>query len=209
MLSTLQEKVDFLRKANRSYRDGVPIISDDEYDALELDVREEDPNNSFFREVEDGLFGLSFPLTIAMGSQDKAHNLQEMDRFYNRVDTNESISASEKMDGMSFELTYRYGNFVLALSRGDGHTGVDYTSIIRGAKGIPHRIKDKSRLVVVRGEVIILKSDLLLLNIELEKDGRKPYDNARNGVSGLVKSLKNIKYSKYISFRAFNVESRN
>lgn len=206
---TLQEKVNFLRKANRAYRGGTPIVSDDVYNYFEREVLKEDPNNSFFRELEDDSFGLDKHLTIHMGSQDKATTLDEMNKFYNRIDTSVIISASEKMDGLSAELTYRLGALVLILTRGDGEYGVDITSIVRGAKDIPLIIEDKANTVVIRGEIIMLKSDLELLNEELLSDGREIYHNTRNGAVGLVKSLKNRKYSKYLSFRAFDYKEVN
>lgn len=206
---TLQEKVDFLRKANREYREGHPIVPDDVYNYFEREVLKEDPDNSFFRELEDDRFGVDHKLTIHMGSQDKATTLDEMNRFYNRIDTSVIISASEKMDGLSAELTYRLGVLVLILTRGDGEYGVDITSIVRGAKDIPLIIEDKAGTVVIRGEIIMLKSDLELLNKELMQDGREIYHNTRNGAVGLIKSLKNRKYSKYLSFRAFDYKEVN
>lgn len=201
----LQEKVEFLIKADRSYRDGNPIISDDEYDIIEREVRREDPDNEFFRKVEDDAFGLERKLTIHMGSQDKAQNLDGMNRFYNRINTSELLSVSEKMDGMSVELTYEGGFFILALTRGDGEYGVDITSMVRGAKDIPLFIPNQLKILVIRAEIIIIKKDLELLNEELVRDKRDTYQNTRNGVVGLVKTLKNRKYSKFLSIRAFDV----
>lgn len=206
---SLQEKVDFLHKANRAYRDHNPIIDDDTYDYLERDVRKEDPDNLLFRNMEDDTFGLEHKLTIPMGSQDKALNLEEMNRFYNRIDTSEILSASEKLDGMSAELTYHNGHLVQILSRGNSDYGVNITSIVRGAQDLPLIIHTDKNCVVIRGEVIMKKSDLELLNIELIADGREPYQNTRNGTVGLVKALKNRKYSKYLSFRAFDIMGIN
>ena len=203
-IKSIEEKASYLYEANRAYREGNPIISDDVYDYLEREVRELDPDNEVLSKIRDHDFGVTKKLTIAMGSQDKARNLEEMGRFYNRIDSNDLICASEKLDGMSFELTYKHGNFVSAISRGDGEYGVDYTSIMIGAKDIPPKISYGGTLIV-RGEALILKSDLPLLNKELEAEGRDTYINTRNGVSGIVKTLKNVKYSKYITFRAFNV----
>jgi DNA ligase (NAD+) len=203
--NSIEEKIEFLIKSNKEYRDGNPIISDEEFDYLEQDLRSLDSENPYFRKIEDESFGLENKLTIHMGSQDKAKDLKEMDKFYNRIDTNEKISVSEKMDGSSIELTYKNGFLIKAISRGDGEMGVDYTSILRGSKDIPKEISNKTFLVI-RGEAILLKSDLILLNEELSRDKRDVYVNTRNGVSGLIKSLKNMEYSKYISFRAFNIE---
>lgn len=202
---SLQEKVEFLRKADRDYRDGNSIVPDDVYDYLEREVRQEDPDNEFLRQIEDDSFGLERKLTIHMGSQDKAKNLEEMNRFYNRIDISELLSVSEKMDGMSAELTYEGGFLMLALTRGDGEYGVDITSMVRGAKDIPLFISNQPKMLVVRGEIIITRKDLESLNKELIRDERDPYQNPRNGVVGLVKTLKNRKYAKYLSFRAFDV----
>lgn len=206
MIEPIEDKSEFLRKANKAYREGHPIVSDDVYDYLEKEVRRSNPDDPVLIEIEDHDFGITKKLTIAMGSQDKAHNLDEMNRFYNRINTQDLISASGKLDGFSIELTYIYGNFVLALSRGDGDVGVDYTSLIRNAKDLPKTIKTDSKVTVVRGEVVLLKEDFKELNKLLIADGREPYQNTRNGAVGLVKTLKNRKYSKFLSVRAFDVE---
>lgn len=206
-MSTLEikDKSKLLREANKAYRLGHPIMLDDEYDYLEKDVRRSNPNDPALLRIEDDDFGETRFLTIAMGSQDKAHNLEEMNRFYNRIDTSDAISASEKMDGFSAEITYKHGNFCRALTRGDGSLGVDITSMVRGAKDLPILISERGYIVVVRGEFIITKSDLVELNKVLVEDTREPYQNTRNGAVGLVKTLKNRKYSKFLSFRAFDI----
>ena len=201
----IKERSDFLIKANKAYRMGQPIISDPEYDIMEEELRSISPTDPALIEIDDCDFGVEKKLTIHMGSQDKASNLEGMARFYNRIDTNEWISASEKMDGMSAELTYKKGNLVQVLSRGDGTVGVDITSMVKGAKDVPLCLPIKEALIVIRGEIIIKKSDLVELNKELMRDNRNSYQNTRNGTVGLVKTLKNRKYSKFLSFRAFDI----
>jgi len=198
---------NYLIEANEAYRSGNAIISDGEYDVLEDQLRQLDPNDPFLNQVDDKDFGIEKALTIHMGSQQKALNMDEMGSFINNTQ-GYLLNVSEKLDGMSMELTYRSGIFTQALSRGDGEVGVDVTAIIGQVPNVPAKI-DTEGTWVVRGEVMLAKSQLVALNEEMVADGKEPYTNTRNGTVGLAKTLKNRKYSKYLMFKAFDIQQVN
>lgn len=205
---TKEELVQALRDANEAYRTGCPIMSDSEFDQLQTQLRMLDPVHpllSFVNDCDEG-FGQECKLTIAMGSQDKAMSLEELGSFYRRIGTQERLSVSEKLDGASLELTYENGNFVRAITRGDGEMGTDISQIAKVVPSIPLKLKGVTwKKAIVRGEMILKKTSLEALNPRLMHEGRKPYESVRNGTVGLMKTLKNLPYAQYLSFKAFDL----
>jgi DNA ligase (NAD+) len=96
-----------------------------------------------------------------------------------------------KLDGLSVELVYEDGVFVLGSTRGDGTTGEDVTDNLRTIGSIPLRLAGGNlpRLLTVRGEIIMEKADFDRLNREREKDGEPPFANPRNAAAGSLRQL--------------------
>lgn len=203
-LSSLSDIVNQLTQANAAYRAGAPIMSDSDYDQLEAALRNLDPHHPLLQSISDDEYGLEQPLTIPMGSQQKALTLDELTPFL--ANTAESTYfISEKLDGASCELTYVNGELVQALTRGDGTRGVNFTSVAARIPSVPPRISE-TRKLVVRGEVMLRKSALLALNESLTSAGRDPYQNVRNGAVAVIKTLKNLEYAHFLSFKAFDIK---
>lgn len=194
-----------LKAANTAYRNGTPIMSDADYDQLELQLKALDPQHPLLTQVDDNDngYGIEQPLTMPMGSQQKALSLEELQPWLNQMGDS-TFFVSEKLDGASSELTYVNGQFVQALTRGDGKIGVNITEVALRVSSIPRTIND-SRKLVVRGELMLHKSDLARLNQALTQLGRDPYQNVRNGAVALIKTLKNIDLAHHLSFKAFDL----
>lgn len=204
-IDTIDALAAKLSAANRAYRNGAPIMSDADYDQLELQLKELDPQHPLLTSVDDADngYGIEQPLTIPMGSQQKALSLDELTPWLNAM-ADDTLFVSEKLDGASCELTYDGGHFVQALTRGDGKIGVNVTEVALRVESIPKTIPDTAKLVV-RGELMLRKSDLARLNTALEALGREPYQNVRNGAVALIKTLKNIELAHHLSFKAFDI----
>ncbi len=99
-----------------------------------------------------------------------------------------------KLDGLSIVLTYINGILTTAATRGNGELGDDVTLNVKTIRTVPLKIpanpnsdlSPPSRLVV-RGEVLYLKSAFERLNQEQEEKGLPQYVNARNTASGSLK----------------------
>ena len=90
-----------------------------------------------------------------------------------------------KLDGLTIALTYENGEFVSAVTRGDGITGEDVTHNAKFFKGVPFKISYTDRLVV-RGEALISRKRFDEINAKITNIDDK-YKNARNLASGSVR----------------------
>ena len=98
-------------------------------------------------------------------------------KIFNFISEKENIeisySAEPKIDGISASLTYRNGNFIKGLSRGDGKEGEDITQNLQTINDIPKSIsaKDFPTEIDIRGEVFIQNKKGIKLKAWLhEKD---------------------------------------
>ncbi len=98
-----------------------------------------------------------------------------------------------KFDGLTVVLTYENGVLTRAATRGDGEVGDDVTPNVRTVRAIPLRVPvlpdgpAVPRLLVVRGEVLMLKADFAALNAQRAAEGLTPFVNARNAAAGALK----------------------
>lgn len=106
------------------------------------------------------------------------------------------FAAELKMDGLAAALVYQNGQFVQAVTRGDGFIGEDVTANVRTIKSVPLQLRDDSNnglflrgRTEVRGEIIMLKKDFEALNKQREQDGQAPFMNPRNLAAGTIRQL--------------------
>lgn len=113
---------------------------------------------------------------------------------------------SWKMDGLTIVLTYRDGELLKAVTRGNGTVGEVITNNARVFKNIPLRIPFQGELVL-RGEAIITYSDFEKINASIQ-DVDARYKNPRNLCSGSVRQLNNeITAQRNVRFYAFALVS--
>jgi DNA ligase (NAD+) len=97
-----------------------------------------------------------------------------------------------KFDGLTTVLTYTDGVLTLGATRGNGEVGDDVTKNVKTIRSVPLKIpvSGKARVpshLVIRGEVLFLKSDFAALNQRMKEEGLPLYVNARNTASGALK----------------------
>ncbi|MBL4604693.1 MAG: NAD-dependent DNA ligase LigA [Flavobacteriaceae bacterium] len=93
-----------------------------------------------------------------------------------------------KYDGASINLTYEKGQFIKAVTRGDGFQGDEVTPNIRTIKSIPLVLKsDFVNDFEMRGEIILPLKGFNKMNEERVAEGEEPYRNPRNTASGSLK----------------------
>ncbi|MBK6661341.1 MAG: NAD-dependent DNA ligase LigA [Thermoflexaceae bacterium] len=120
-------------------------------------------------------------------------------RAMDRLDADGAQLVSEpKIDGLAMALVYENGQFVQGATRGDGAHGENVTANLRTIATIPKSLTGRvPERFEVRGEVYMSRSGFERmnaaigdLNLEREREGRKPlpiYANPRNAAAGSVR----------------------
>ncbi|WP_455035061.1 NAD-dependent DNA ligase LigA [Lachnoanaerobaculum gingivalis] len=205
----IKELVEILNKAAKSYYvDAVEIMPNIEYDKLydELLELEKETNvvlsNSPTQNVGYEIAG-ELPKKAhesPMLSLDKTKSVEDLREW---LGDNKAL-LSWKMDGLTIVLTYRDGELVEAVTRGNGTIGEVITNNAKNFQNIPLKIEFKGELIL-RGEAIIKYSDFKRINDAIE-DAAAKYKNPRNLCSGSVRQLNPaITKARMVYCNIFNV----
>ncbi|WP_298879724.1 NAD-dependent DNA ligase LigA [uncultured Polaribacter sp.] len=93
-----------------------------------------------------------------------------------------------KYDGASINLTYENGQFIKAVTRGDGFQGDEVTANIKTILSIPLTLNgDFVSDFEMRGEIILPLNGFIKMNEERVANGEEEYRNPRNTASGSLK----------------------
>jgi len=181
-LETLKHSLlNRLQNLSKSYYDGKPEVSDEEYDSIENFYQELIRDEFKPGDIRKNNFRDTAKHWAPMVSVDKTYDINDIQDFYNRF---KDVICEPKLDGASISLQYISGVFYKAISSGNGVIGNDITHII----GNYLKIKYPNLLYInnpitfqVRGEFIIPedhKSHFISLG----------YKNLRNVISGKINS---------------------
>lgn len=208
ILKRIKELTKIINQANVDYHTyDNPTMSDYEYDMLfkelkelELAYPEYKQPNSPTDKVGGVILDRFQKVThdIPMTSLSNAFNFDELADFYNRVqkeiETFELISEL-KIDGLAISLIYENGNFIKAVTRGDGQIGEDVSENVKTIKSLPLTLT-KPVNITVRGEIFMPYESFYKLNAEREKEGMPLFANPRNAASGTIRQLDSSIVSK-------------
>jgi len=196
---------------NRRYHaEDAPEITDAEYDALvrrnaELEaafphlIRADSPSRAVGHEVSASPLG-KVTHEVRMMSLDNAFTNEEVEDFVARVrrflalpaDAPVTMTAEDKIDGLSCSLRYEHGKLLRAATRGDGQVGEDVTANVAYIKDIPQQLAAGSDETLpdvfeIRGEVYMAKADFLALNAAQAEREDKVFANPRNAAAGSLR----------------------
>jgi DNA ligase (NAD+) len=180
-----------------------PEISDAEYDALmrQLQALEAQHPELITPDSPTGRVGgkpregfVKVRHSTAMLSLDNALNETELRDFDRRVrellgSSGYGYVAELKLDGLSMAAHYRDGQFVQAVTRGDGEVGEDVTENARTIRSLPLRVKGTLTDFEVRGETVMNRKAFERLNAERDERGLSRFANPRNAAAGSLRVL--------------------
>lgn len=147
---------DLLDMASKTYYEGSPIMSDEQFDYL--------ANKAGYSKVGYTVSGSDIPHKFPMYSLDKSYG--ELPAHFQTVTS--PVVTTPKLDGAAISLVYYEGDLVVALTRGDGKRGRPITNNVRHL--VPHSIPYTSGFTQITGEVCVPKD----------------IENARNLASGSI-----------------------
>lgn len=222
-VATMRQLIALLKKHNHAYYvlDN-PSISDDEYDALrqqllalELqfpdDIQPDSPTNTVGGEPLDSFVQVRH--MVPMLSLGNVFDEVELSDFIRRANDRLTMPIDEfevefKLDGLAVSLKYERGQFVQAVTRGDGQIGEDISHNVRTIRNLPLVLEgcEDIQLLEVRGEVLMLKSGFAKLNKDIQSRGEKPFANPRNAAAGSLRQLNPaVAAARPLSFFGYSV----
>ncbi len=201
-----QELRDDINRANHLYYiESAPELTDAEWDALMVELREIEaqhpslltpdsptqkvgaPPSSEFAEVVHPVPMLSLGNVFDEDSLRAWHS-----RTLELAGLDEAAMVCElKIDGLALAVTYRDGVLAQAATRGDGLRGEDVTPNVRTIRNVPLKLDgdDVPPVIELRGEVYFPNSAFERFNREREEAGLPTYANPRNSASGSLRQL--------------------
>lgn len=199
------EKLLALRKAldyhnYKYYIENAPEISDMEFDrmmheleALEAKYPEFYDRNSPTQRVGQDLnqeftqVAHKYPM-LSLGNTYSDAELRDFDKRVQKVAGEVEYVCELKYDGTSISLTYRDGELVQAVTRGDGVRGDDVTANVRTIRTIPLKLRgDYPAEFEIRGEILMPFAVFNHLNQEKAEAGEPLFANPRNAAAGTLK----------------------
>ncbi|NVP17438.1 NAD-dependent DNA ligase LigA [Candidatus Gracilibacteria bacterium] len=142
------------------------------------------------------------PISILPGVSD-----YEINENIKKIKLNLDYCLEFKFDGLGVELIYKNGEFVQAITRGNGLEGEDVTINVLQIENIPKTIAYKEHLEV-RGEVVMPNSVFEELNSKAKLDGTKIFSNPRNAASGSLR-MKDASITKQRKLKFFAYDLAN
>lgn len=201
-MNRLEELEQLIATHKQLYYKGETQLSDEEYDALEEELRQLDSESYMLQKVGYVVGDQKVKHAKPMLSLEKTKDLAELEQW---VGSDECIM-SEKMDGTAASLVYEQGLFRLAKTRGDGQVGENMTKHFEYIS-FPDRLTLKSWRnadVEIRGEVVISKQNFDKLSADMGSRGLDLPNSIRNIVAGLLHKKSDLDLCKYLTFKAYS-----
>ena len=215
----LRDEIARLREAYHTKN--APNVTDDVYDSLNRELR------TLLVQYPEFVDENSPENRIAGRPLDKFEKVKHRERMLslNDVFDEEELRAWEKrtkkllnenseigyfcevkFDGLAVSLIYKNGKFIQGATRGDGFVGEDITQNLKTINSIPILLnKPYSPYLEVRGEALMSKKTLLLLNSKNKEAGKQLFANTRNATAGSLRQLDpQLALERHLDFIAYD-----
>lgn len=200
-MTRIEELQTLILKHKALYYQGIPSISDEEYDNLEEELKRLDPDNFTLKLVGTSLKSeKKIKHATKMLSLDKTYSSDDLKKWIQE----RKVISTPKIDGMSGSLIYKNGQLTIAKTRGDGQFGEDILDKVSWMNSIPKMINDKRNLEI-RGEIFCYEKAFNILKDKMTSMGLDAPTSQRNIVAGLISRKENIPLCQHLSFKAFEL----
>lgn len=209
-----KERIEMLRKElevhnHNYYVLNSPTVTDFEFDMMMQELMglenmfpefksADSPSQKVGSDLETNSSSMEFAQInhkYPMLSLGNTYNKEELydfnDRIAKSIQSQYTFSCELKFDGTAICLTYKNGELVRALTRGDGTKGDDVSRNVLNIKSIPQKLSGSGwpDEFEIRGEIFMPFEAFDRLNREREENEEAPFANPRNAASGSLKLL--------------------
>lgn len=200
----IQLRATVLKYAHEYYVLDTPSVSDEIYDSLVREIKSiekefptlADPNFIIYRVGGKALDAFEkAEHRIRMLSLNDAFSYEEIVLWRDRLQKLAPTAVFEyfcelKLDGLAVSLIYEDGVLVRAVTRGDGVIGENITQNVKTITSVPLVLKKKEKgIFEIRGEIVMAKATLEMLNKKYATKGLPLLANTRNAAAGSVRQL--------------------
>lgn len=142
---------------------------------------------------------------LPMLSLSNLYTKEELGTWYNTVKTHFPteevlISCELKIDGVAMSIKYVNGQFIRAVTRGNGEVGDDVSPNIRTVRSLPLDLNPPLSFEV-RGEIYLSHKQFQLINQYKKHQGEELFKNPRNAAAGTLR----IKDPKMVANRNLDI----
>lgn len=197
---SIQKMIEKLNYYTKLYDEGIPEISDKEWDDLYFKLVKMEQATGIYLE-NSPTQKISYTLVNQLDKIEHNHPMLSLDKtkdidMVKSFINNKRYIAMLKMDGLTCSLTYRNGYLIKAETRGNGIIGENILHNALQVKNIPNRIENIDE-VIIDGEIICKYDDF--------EEFKNEYKNPRNFASGSIRLLDSQECSKRkLSFIAWD-----
>ena len=197
---SIQKMIEKLNYYTKLYDEGIPEISDKEWDDLYFKLVKMEQATGIYLE-NSPTQKISYTLVNQLDKIEHNHPMLSLDKtkdidMVKSFINNKRYIAMLKMDGLTCSLTYHNGYLIKAETRGNGIIGENILHNALQVKNIPNRIENIDE-VIIDGEIICKYDDF--------EEFKNEYKNPRNFASGSIRLLDSQECSKRkLSFIAWD-----
>lgn len=179
------------------YHSDKPIMTDSEFDDLEDQLRDINPNHGYFSIVGSGTITDEKVIhREPMLSMGKAKTSEDVNKWFKKLDIpGIDYCVQPKIDGLSATCRYINGKLLYVSTRGDGVAGQDITHVAKYIKDIKNSIDFTMGDIEIRGELYLPKNTLY------DTKGKA----LRNNCVGLINRKENRDDLKYVRFVSYQI----